>query len=115
MAGQAGIDAKAFEERLRGRRAEIVALEATAEALHTSVELDQTRIGRLSRMDAIQAHEMEEETERRRDAEIKRIDAALQRVADGEFGYCVACGQRIAAKRLDVEPSVPTCIDCANR
>lgn len=115
MAKKAKMDVKAIKKQLETRRQEIQQLEETAEALHTSVELDQTRIGRLSRMDAIQAHEMEEETERRRQAEIQRIDAALQRISEGEYGDCVRCGEDIEPKRLAAEPSVPTCIGCASQ
>ena len=113
MAKTAKINAARFKKNLVARRRELVELEETAEALHTSVELDQTKIGRLSRMDAIQLHAMEEETERRRDAEIQRIDAALKRIDDGEYGYCTACGDPITLKRLEFDPSTPLCIDCA--
>lgn len=114
MAKKGKTNTAGIEQLLLARRKEIKQLEATAEAMHTSVELDQSRVGRLSRMDAIQAHEMEEETERRREAELQRIDAALDRISEGEYGYCVSCGDKIAPKRLAVDPSVPTCIDCAS-
>lgn len=41
------------------------------------------------------------------------IDAALERVAAGTYGWCQACGEAIAAARLEVRPAAPTCIDCA--
>jgi len=50
------------------------------------VELDQQSVGRLSRMDALQNQAMQQETERRREVEIKRIDAALHRLGEDEFG-----------------------------
>ncbi|MEQ8805413.1 MAG: TraR/DksA C4-type zinc finger protein [Rhodospirillales bacterium] len=31
----------------------------------------------------------------------------------GDFGYCVSCGEDIPTKRLDHDPSTPTCVDCA--
>ncbi len=45
--------------------------------------------------------------------EIRRIRAALQRIRDGEYGYCAKCGAEIAAERLDVLPDTPLCRDCA--
>ena len=78
------------------------------------VELDQTRVGRLSRMDALQAQAMSIETERRRQIELRRIESALQRIAGGDFGYCVNCGEPIAGKRLDLDPTTPNCLDCAS-
>lgn len=78
------------------------------------VELDQTRMGRLSRMDALQGQAMAQETERRRKNELQRIEAALMRVESGDYGYCVTCGEEISAKRLALDPSTPLCIDCAS-
>lgn len=78
------------------------------------MELDQTRVGRLSRMDALQGQAMAQETERRRKNELQRIEAALLRVESGDYGYCVTCGEEISAKRLALDPSTPLCIDCAS-
>lgn len=46
-------------------------------------------------------------------AEIARIKSALRRYAEGEYGYCVTCGEEIAAERLDLVPETPFCRDCA--
>lgn len=87
--------------------------ESTAED-RRPVELDQTAVGRLSRMDALQMQAMAQATERRRAVEIARIEAALRRVDGGDYGWCVTCGEAIAPKRLEADPTVPTCIDCAS-
>lgn len=47
--------------------------------------------------------------------EIARIQAALQRMDEGEFGYCVECGDEIAPERLDVVPHTPFCRSCAEK
>lgn len=47
--------------------------------------------------------------------ELRMIDAALGRLAEGEYGYCVQCGSRIAEERLDLIPATPFCRDCAPR
>ena len=78
------------------------------------VELDQSQVGRLSRMDAMQVQEMALEQERRREIEIKRINAALVRIAEGEYGFCSKCGEGISPKRLEFDPSTPMCVDCAS-
>ena len=80
-----------------------------------TVELDQSRVGRLSRMDALQSQAMYRETNRRREVELSRIKGALQRIEDDEYGLCVRCGEEIAEGRLLSDPSVPLCIDCASR
>ena len=78
------------------------------------VELDQSQVGRLSRMDAMQVQEMALEQERRRELEIKRINAALVRISKGEYGFCLKCGEGITPKRLEFDPSTPMCVDCAS-
>lgn len=45
--------------------------------------------------------------------EIRMIEAALRRVAAGEYGTCVTCGAAISDARLDVLPFTPFCRDCA--
>ena len=46
-------------------------------------------------------------------AEIKMIQAALARIKDGTFGFCVACGEPISKERLEVLPHAPRCKHCA--
>ena len=41
--------------------------------------------------------------------ELRMIEAAFQRLAEGEYGYCVNCGERIAEERLDLIPATPFC------
>ena len=45
--------------------------------------------------------------------EIRMIEAALARIADGTYGECVACGEAIAAERLDAVPHAARCRNCA--
>jgi len=108
-------DPETMRQRLLTRRDELRALLAAAAEGSAAVELDQTRVGRLSRMDALQGQQMALETRRRREAEMGRIEAALQRIEDGDFGYCLSCDQPIAARRLALDPSVSLCIACAGR
>lgn len=48
-------------------------------------------------------------------SEIAKITAALARMDEGEFGYCVSCGDEIAEERLDVVPYTPFCHACADK
>ena len=77
------------------------------------MELDQTRLGRLSRVDAMQAQQMARASSRRRQAERGRIAAALKRIDDGDYGYCLSCGEMIPAPRLHIDPAAPQCVGCA--
>lgn len=103
------------EAQLRERRQSILALIEGHGEDGRPVELDQTRVGRLSRMDALQTQAMAQETDRRRHHELSQIDAALRRLEDGSYGECLECGEPIAVKRLELDPSAPLCIDCASK
>jgi len=113
MAKKTKIDVKAFKKRLTEMRKLVEELSEVTEEARQPVELDQTSVGRLSRMDALQTQAMQLETERRRSIEILRIDAAMQRIRESEFGYCLSCGIEIEPKRLKNDPTAPTCFDCA--
>lgn len=104
---------KIFKERLLARREELQRQSADTADNRKPVEVDQTTQGRLSRMDALQSQAMEIELERRRLNELARIDSALKRIEDKEFGLCVSCGEKIGAKRLEHDPTVAACIHCA--
>lgn len=95
---------------------EIAALAAQGKeaAARAPVELDQQAVGRLSRMDALQVQAMAEAEEARRRRRIEALRAALKRIEDGTFGECLACGEEIAPARLEADPALTTCIDCAS-
>ena len=113
MSARKDIDVDALKTQMTERKAELKRL---VEAHHDDtrpVVLDQTTVGRLSRMDDLQTQAMSLETERRRKDEMQRINAALLRIDDGDYGYCLTCGDDIEKKRIELDPAIPTCIGCA--
>ncbi|MDF1794640.1 MAG: TraR/DksA C4-type zinc finger protein [Thalassobaculaceae bacterium] len=106
-------DDDAVRRVLIERREEIETLVAGSKEARDAVELDQSRVGRLSRMDAIQDQAMALETDRRRGLELQRIGSALKRLDAGEYGTCVRCGEEIEPPRLISDPASTICIDCA--
>ncbi len=104
-----------YRRRLRARLAELRALVASASDDLRPVELDPGRQGRLSRADALERQAIAREGEHRRQREIARIESALTRMEEGEFGHCAVCGETIAAARLDLDPATPVCVGCAAR
>jgi DnaK suppressor protein len=44
--------------------------------------------------------------------QILDIDATLERIANGEYGTCMKCGEEIAPRRLEVRPFSRYCIEC---
>ena len=105
--------ANRFRPRLEAELAEIDNLSTENAAWSAPVELDQQSVGRVSRIDAMQAQAMAQATERRRLSRIKQVEAALKRIEDGEYGYCLTCGEEIEAKRLATDPAAPLCIGCS--
>jgi DnaK suppressor protein len=43
---------------------------------------------------------------------IRKIDEALDRLEDDDYGYCEACGVDIGIRRLEARPTATLCIDC---
>jgi len=79
------------------------------------VELDQTKVGRVSRMDAMQAQQMALDASRRRQLQLIKVDSALQRIKSGEYGYCLGCDEDIDMRRLMIDPTNTLCIECAEQ
>lgn len=110
-----GIDIESLKRRLLEQRDALLDVSESSKEAAETVELDQTRVGRVSRMDALQAQAMAKESNRRRQVALQRIDGALQRIDDGDYGYCTACDEPISANRLEVEPGALLCIGCASK
>jgi DnaK suppressor protein len=102
-----------FHTLLTTLRQTLIVVEETGGEAAKVVELDQARVGRLSRMDALAAQAMSLETGRRRKQQLLKIDAALERIDDDEYGQCFECGEPINPKRLEANPTATMCIHCA--
>jgi len=109
------LDIEGLKARLLAHREELLQEAADTAGERETVELDQARVGRLSRMDAMQAQAMSVELQRRRELELRRIASALERIAEGEYGYCLTCGELIDPKCLEIEPTSSQCIGCASQ
>lgn len=100
-------------KRLLDKRDELVKLLEISDDARSTVELDQQSVGRLSRMDALQGQAMAQEQQRRRQQGLIRIEAALRRIEDDDYGSCLDCGDEIADRRLEIDPMATLCIRCA--
>lgn len=102
------IDTAPYEARLKKRRSELA-----------------SRLGKIeSDLDQQPNQDSEDRaTERENDEvleglglqgqmELKAIDAALGRIAEGTYGTCVRCGGEISAERLDAVPHAALCREC---
>lgn len=99
-----------FRSILLALRVETEQLIIDSKESQQTVELDQSTVGRLSRMDAMQAQQMAQETARRRQLQIQKIGSALRRMDAGEYGLCLECGDEIKVARLEFDPTSTWCM-----
>jgi len=105
---------KNWRDSLLALQAELESIAAIGDESAAVVELDQSKVGRLSRMDAMQAQAMAKASSQRRETTLKQITAALKRLDEGDFGLCLKCDEPINPKRLEFDPAATLCIDCAS-
>ena len=108
------LDLSEFKKLLLQHQEELLGVEASGEQASKIVELDQTTVGRLSRMDALQAQAMSVETDQRRKLELQRIKLALKMIDEGDYGICQNCGEMINPQRLKSSLTAALCIQCAS-
>ena len=107
------MDEKKIRARLLTLQTELHTLSETSSEGRKAVDLDQSKVGRLSRMDALQRQAMDNAIEARRQTDLRRITAALERLDNEDYGFCLKCGDDIAAKRLEIDPMATLCTGCA--
>ena len=106
-------DLEKWRDKLLAERESLTDASAATSDSRTPVTLDQQSVGRLSRMDAMQVQAMHQAEEERRQHRLRLISAALSRLDEGEYGYCMTCGIDIPEKRLSIDPAASQCVDCA--
>jgi DnaK suppressor protein len=109
------VNEKLVRKRLLALRDELQAAGRTAAGSAAIVELDQSKVGRLSRMDALQAQAMAQASGIRREATLRDIAVALRRIDNGDYGNCLECEEPINPKRLEFDPTLVLCINCAKK
>lgn len=102
-----------FHKALLDLKAQLEELEFISKDAIKPVVLDQSAVGRLSRMDAMQGAEMAQEASRRRKLQLGRIPSALARIDSGDFGRCLECDELIVIGRLRIDPTYSCCVKCA--
>lgn len=78
------------------------------------VELDQTAVGRLSRMDAMQNQHLTRNLQEREEMRLEALREALERIGTDTYGVCTACGMAISFDRLSVVPEAKDCGKCGS-
>ncbi len=76
--------------------------------------LDQTCIGRLSRIEALQNQGLIQSLKERERIQLEQVVDALSRIEQGIYGICTACRTPIQSERLLVFPETRTCTPCGS-
>lgn len=109
------LDLAHFKAQLERRVAELDRQLEDVESRPQSVELDQSKVGRLSRIDALQQQAMNDAIRSRAQHERVRPQLALKRLHEREYGWCLQCDEPIAIGRLEFDPATQSCMACATR
>ena len=111
------MDDQHARQRLEEERARLLQVRETFDG--ESDESERDSMNELSGMDQHQADVGTETFEREKDlsilenvqSELAEIEHALERINDGTYGRCEACGRPIAEDRLDAMPATRLCLD----
>ena len=105
----------ALRRMLEERRAEIA---GAVQHKIRDVRADATQSGghRLSDASGMPEADIQEDIEfallQMKTETLSKIDAALERLEEGTYGYCYECGEEIAGQRLRALPFAERCRDC---
>jgi len=79
------------------------------------VQLDQTMMGRVSRIDAIQQQKIAQASLERDKTHFSKLSRALQNIDSEDFGYCMECDENICFSRLMIKPESICCVSCQQK
>jgi DnaK suppressor protein len=104
---------EAFKKRILSQvddlQAEIKRLEESSRPVSPD-----NAIGRLTRMEAINAKSISEANLSSARTRLSRLQSALKRIEMPNFGLCYVCENPIPMKRLMFMPETTRCVDCMN-
>ena len=101
-----------MRKRLDARAAEIRQTLAHINASTAPVSPDNA-IGRLTRLDTMQATSMRQALGRDHEVELRQIAQALKSMDEGTYGICRRCEEPIGQARLRARPEALLCVACA--
>lgn len=91
-------------------RIEIKELEAQSQPIAPD-----NAIGRISRMDAINNRSVQLVGLRSAKSKLNKLERALSRIKDADFGLCGRCKQEIPIARIMFMPYTSRCVRCADK
>ncbi|GAA0201619.1 hypothetical protein GCM10009123_06160 [Kangiella japonica] len=101
-----------YRKQLLDLESELMELLGLSSEASKAVELDQARMGRVTRGDAMQQQAMISAAHLRDEKRLLAVRRALKRIERDEFGHCSECGEDIKEARLEIAPEIELCLDC---
>ena len=102
-----------MRERLQSRAAELRDTISRIDGTTAPVSPNNA-IGRLTRLDAMQATSMRRAVARDHELELQNVERALKAIAAGDYGVCRRCKEDIAEARLRAKPEAVLCVACTS-
>ena len=103
---------EALGKKIEQRKIELVEQLSRGADAAKPVKLDQSAVGRVSRMDAMQGQAMAKATRHGMERQLAQCNAALSALSRGEYGMCRQCEEPIGWDRLNAKPESPFCLSC---
>lgn len=101
--------------RLNQLRTELLQDLERGEQAAAVVELEQNKVGRLSRMDALQQQAMQKASRTLIKKRLTQVEQAFGALSAGEYDYCQECGEDIPEQRLAARPETLSCVRCQEK
>lgn len=101
-----------LQAELDRQLAKLIKSMAVTKAALEPVMLDQTTVGRLSRIASLQNQGLAKNLAEREQVKLALIQKSLERMEQGSYGVCTECGDPVPFERLFVFPEAPTCAGC---
>ena len=80
-----------------------------------TVLLDQTAVGRVSRIDAMQQQSIAVSTRGKALLKLKKVQASLEAIESDNYGFCRQCDEAISFGRLNAQPQASLCLVCQDK
>ncbi len=101
---------KKIEEAIEGQKILIANLAETSKPVAPD-----NAIGRLSRMEALNDRAVSEASLNAARHKLSRLETALGKVDQPDFGLCVRCDNPIPAGRILLMPEATRCVPCSEK
>ncbi|HBO1858575.1 TraR/DksA family transcriptional regulator [Delftia tsuruhatensis] len=106
------LDLERFRQRILDELEKVERSLQNSQQAAATVLLDQSSVGRLSRMDALQQQAIARGLTERLQLSKRKLQAARDRIDSGSYFLCCQCDEEIELSRLEHDPATVFCRAC---